>query len=361
MSIKESAAEMKTAAPRLLGYRVSDEKNGDCDLLYTIENGRIENIRIWRKDTPCIGDLCLARIVKLDQAMKLAYLEIGGVRAFLSVEGIEKKEVFLQNRSFDGSLKQEDRILVKVTADSHDHKPLRVTLRFSADEEIRNAAAHRMNTGVICSDVTMEKAVGEALDRSPYARFLTEDEELYERVRQSRRGKDGAAGSGWDRQKDERVVLYDDPCIRMSNLYGLTSMLDRIRKERVHLKSGAQLVITPTEAFTVIDVNSGKHQSKKERAEEILRVNLEAAAEVAYQIGARRLGGIILVDFINMSSADDETILTKELSGALSGLTPPGRLEDITKLGIAEITRKRGEADIYEIGTLLNKTILLKS
>lgn len=348
MGIRESAAEMKSGDTRLLAYRLMEEDGKECRILYTVSKGRIENISLYRPGVPAVGDLCLARIVKLDRAMELAYLEIGGIPAFLPASQAKESGAFLQNRPFDGRLCQEDRIAVKITSDAHAHKPMRADLRFRMSESVREQMLHRMQTGIVREKRSLRSEVLERLAEDTSAKFLTEDDVLY---------GEAAEGAG---EAADRIVLYRDPTIRMCHLYGLGSMLERITRERVHLKSGASLVITPTEAFTVIDVNSGKRKAGKGRDEEILQVNLEAAEEVAYQIGARQLSGIVLVDFINMKREGDETILSELLGSLLERLSPAGKLEDITKLGIAEITRKRSHAEIREIRPLLDETILLK-
>lgn len=157
----------------------------------------------------------------------------------------------------------------------------------------------------------------------------------------------------------EISVLYSDPNLPMTVLYGLQSRLREITEEKVWLPSGASLYIAPTEALHVIDVNTGKYMSKSCREETFLKINLEAAREIAFQIRARNLSGIILVDFINMKEENNATILLADLKKRLKQCSPPGVVADITKLGLVEITREKKRPDIYSIKDKLNKTILL--
>ena len=83
--------------------------------------------------------------------------------------------------------------------------------------------------------------------------------------------------------------------------------------ERVWLKHGGYLVIQPTEALTVVDVNSGKCVSKKKTDDAYLKLNLEAADEIAKQLRLRNISGIILVDFVNMDSGEDMQQLLKDM------------------------------------------------
>lgn len=119
--------------------------------------------------------------------------------------------------------------------------------------------------------------------------------------------------------------------------------------ERVWLKSGAYLVIQPTEALTVVDVNTGKNVAKKEMQENFLRVNKEAAEEIARQLRLRNLSGWILVDFINLTSKSAEEELLKTFRAALQKDPVPAQLIDMTALGLVEVTRKKIKRPLHEI------------
>ena len=96
-----------------------------------------------------------------------------------------------------------------------------------------------------------------------------------------------------------------------------------------------------TEALTVIDVNSGKNINKKDMRENLLRINIEAAKEIAYQLRLRNISGIIIIDFINLPVKEDEAILLKELRACLKEDSVKTDLIDMTKLGLVEVTRKK--------------------
>ena len=119
--------------------------------------------------------------------------------------------------------------------------------------------------------------------------------------------------------------------------------------EKVWLKSGAYLIIQPTEALTVIDVNTGKNIAKKEMRENFLKVNKEAALEIAHQIRLRNISGIIVVDFINLDSKEAEAELLHTFRTALKADPVPTQLVDITKLGLVEVTRKKVKKSLLEI------------
>lgn len=146
----------------------------------------------------------------------------------------------------------------------------------------------------------------------------------------------------------EHLELYKDPLINLANLYSLPSIMDQACQKRVWLKSGGYLIIEPTEAMVVIDVNSGKYSGKKNLADTIRMINLEAADEICHQLRLRNLSGIIIVDFIDMESEEDKTALLDYLR--MRVLTDPVKVNivDITPLGLVEITRKKEKKPLHE-------------
>lgn len=138
-----------------------------------------------------------------------------------------------------------------------------------------------------------------------------------------------------------KLKLYQDPSVTLMNLYGLSAKLREATETRVWLKSGGYLVIEPTEALTVIDVNSGKYSGKKAIRDTFRLINLEAAAEIARQLRLRNLSGIIIVDFINMEDSADKQELLQALSRELRQDPVKAVVVDMTPLGLVEITRKK--------------------
>ena len=146
------------------------------------------------------------------------------------------------------------------------------------------------------------------------------------------------------------VRLYQDASFSLEKLYTLETKLKAATERRVWLKSGGYLIIEPTEALTVIDVNSGKFEAskKKETEEMIWQVNREAAIEVALQLRLRNLSGIIIVDFINMKRAEDQKALLELLTKEVGCDTVLTNIVDITPLGLVEITRKKSYKTLAE-------------
>ena len=148
------------------------------------------------------------------------------------------------------------------------------------------------------------------------------------------------------------LKLYDDPSFPLDKLYSTQTILEKALRERAWLKTGGYLIIQPTEALTVIDVNSGKAAAKagsRTQSEDgAMKVNLEAAREAAKQIRLRNLSGIIIIDFINMGSEENTQQLLHEFRFYLSKDPIQTSLVDMTPLGLVEVTRKKVRRPLYE-------------
>ncbi len=150
-------------------------------------------------------------------------------------------------------------------------------------------------------------------------------------------------------ERTDLLRLYDDADFPLGKLYSTQTALEKALREKAWLKNGGYLVIQPTEALTVIDVNSGKSIAGKGRNEEgILKINLEAAREAARQIRLRNLSGIIIIDFINMNTEENVERLMREFRLHLAKDPIQATLVDITPLNLVEVTRKKVHKPLYE-------------
>lgn len=145
--------------------------------------------------------------------------------------------------------------------------------------------------------------------------------------------------------------MYDDPLLPLYKLYRLEKTLEEALSEKVWLKSGGFLMIQQTEAFTAVDVNSGKNVGGKNAEALYRKINLEAAQEIAVQLRLRQLSGIILIDFINMKSEKDREELMSLLAGCLKKDPSQAVVVDMTKLQIVEVTRKKTRKSLKELLT----------
>jgi ribonuclease G len=130
--------------------------------------------------------------------------------------------------------------------------------------------------------------------------------------------------------------------------YGIETEIDRLLRRKVWLRSGGNLTIDETEALTTIDVNTGKFIGSTSLSETILRTNLDAANEIGRQLRLRDIGGIIVIDFIDMTSAKDRTQVLNSLEKVLRRDRTRTKISHISALGIVEMTRKRTGETISE-------------
>ena len=120
-------------------------------------------------------------------------------------------------------------------------------------------------------------------------------------------------------------------------------------KPRVELPSGGYIIIEPTEALTVIDVNSGSFTRSANARETVLWTNCEAAVEIARQLKLRNIGGVVIVDFIDMDARRDQLQLLEHFTQAMRPDAARPQIAQITELGLVELTRKRQGQNIYEL------------
>lgn len=145
------------------------------------------------------------------------------------------------------------------------------------------------------------------------------------------------------------ISLYDDKLLPLYKCYSFEKIISDALSPRVWLKSGAYLIIEPTETLTVIDVNTGKFDgNKKNREDTFLKINLEAAGQICRQLKLRNMSGIIIVDFINMENPENNETLINFLKAELSKDSVPSFFIEMTKLGLVEITRKKIKKPLHE-------------
>jgi ribonuclease G len=152
----------------------------------------------------------------------------------------------------------------------------------------------------------------------------------------------------------ERLEFYDDPDEPLFERYGVEEAIQSVLKRRVDLPSGGYLMIDYAEAMTVIDINSGSFTGRGKGAkleDTITKTNLEAAEEVVRQLRLRDIGGIIVIDFIDMSRARNRDAVLKTLRKALDEDRTKTYVVEISPLGLVEMTRQNVTDGVREILT----------
>lgn len=180
--------------------------------------------------------------------------------------------------------------------------------------------------------------------------FVTDDIELYRNMKEYLQE--------YQPEDIDKLRFYEDETVSLSALYGLGDKLSDAIRPMVWLKSGGSLIIQPTEALTVIDVNTGKAiAGKKKTQETFLKVNREAAREIARQIRLRNLSGIIIIDFIDMELERDKELLMEELREYFKKDPIKTTLVDMTALGLVEVTRKKVRKPLHEQLQEINRLV----
>jgi len=195
---------------------------------------------------------------------------------------------------------------------------------------VEEKAKHKSAPALIHQELELVSWVLRDLFGDDIDRLLTNDQGTYEKIQELLKAMDPSLG--------ERVHLVGD---KFAEECGLEQEIIRALKPKVWLKSGGYLVIDEAEALTVIDINTGKYTGRKNFAETILRTNLEAVQEVVRQIRLRNLGGIIVVDFIDMDKPEHQEQVLRRMEEELKKDKTRTYLLGLTQLGLVELTRKK--------------------
>ena len=288
----------------------------DDTLIYLVfENKELIDIEFEKENELPIGTKCVGKVSKIAKDINSAYILLP-----------DKSTAFLRNIPSD--LKCEQNIPVEVTRVSSKGKLPSVVL---TEDDIE----HRTDLSIIEKG---RKQYEKLLSKYKFDRILTDIDNIFKEIKEFINSSNVIDLS--------ELILYNDSMVSLSTLYSVSARLKEATSKVIWLKSGANIVIEETSAFTVIDVNSAKKDNKKSNS--YLEINREAAVEIFRQMNLRNLSGIILIDFINLER-EEYRILTDELNVLAKTQKTFTKVVDITALGIAEITRKKEGVTLSDI------------
>lgn len=224
-----------------------------------------------------------------------------------------------------------------VTVEAMQEEAEALSVRWQA---ISMKAAAQRKPGVLSEQLTLDLRVARDLAGKELESIVTNDSSCCNRLKEEQAAGRIPAKTSISCLKETGQLLFD--------LFGIEPQIDKALKRRVWLPCGGYLIIDPCEAMTVIDVNSGKMTLGRNAEDTALSVNLEAADEIARQIRLRDIGGIIVVDFIDMEQSEHREILLSRMKDAVKADRSPVRIEGITRLGLLEMTRKRVKASLLK-------------
>jgi ribonuclease G len=236
--------------------------------------------------------------------------------------------------------------IVRTAAQGAAEEDLRADIRFLKGlwSEIKSRADSGKGPTLIYHDLNVVERVLRDQVSSDFSAIWVDNEQEYERIlRFANRFQPALV---------KRVKLYtkDTP---LYDQFGLNEEINKALKSKVWLKSGGYIVINQTEALVAIDVNTGKYVGKTARLEDtIVKTNVDAIKEIVRQIRLRDLGGIIVIDFIDMDERRNRQKVMQALEEALRGDRAPSKVLQFNDFGLVAITRKRVKQSLERtIGT----------
>jgi ribonuclease G len=233
-------------------------------------------------------------------------------------------------------------LIVRTAAEGVEERDLADDVRFLL--QLWGGVAERARDGrapaLLYQDLGLIRRVVRDLFTGEVERFVLDSPEEWRRVRD--------LIAGFAPELAGRVRLHEGPA-PLFEAYNVEREIERALHRKVWLRSGGYVVFDRTEAATVIDVNTGKYVGKTDLASTILKTNMEAAREIARQIRLRDIGGIILIDFIDMEPVQHRRAVLDALAEAVREDRTKIHIIDLTGLGLVEMTRKRVYQDLEEL------------
>ena len=209
-------------------------------------------------------------------------------------------------------------------------------------ESIQKKAKHVRAPSILHQDLGMILRVIRDLHSHNLKRIVVDDESVFLKVKEFLKEYLPEEGC-------EAVCFNEkDPVFEA---FGIEIDIAKLTQKKIWLKSGGYIVFDSTEALTVIDVNTGRYLGRKDLEDTILRTNLEAVKEIAYQIRLRNIGGIIVVDFIDMERKESREMVFQTLVDALKKDRIKTFAYPISEIGLVQITRKRTRHNIVNMLT----------
>lgn len=332
-------------------------KKGMTGFLSLEENKNIIFLNKKNTDKVCQGDLIIVQVSKAAVKTKFPVLttniSLTGRKVVLNVgktgvgfSGKIKDMSFRSevNEYISGKLlatsnerNENYGVIIRTNAYKSEPSELFGEILFLVEEwnKIKNEAVTRVAFTSLKKAESVYKKYIDGLYENEIQEIVTDDMGIYDEIKQY-------SSAGY------KVSLYNDELLPLFKLYGIESVVEDVKSKKVWLKSGAYLVMEPTEAMYVIDVNTGKCIKGKKTEETIFAVNMEAAKEIAYQLQFRNISGIIMVDFINMENPENQRKLLEVLEEDVRKDKVRTTVVDMTKLNIVEITRKKILPPVYE-------------
>ena len=230
------------------------------------------------------------------------------------------------------------RTLAEGATDDHFLSDIAYLKKIWADIQERSATAAAPS--LLYQDLNLSFRVLRDFVNDDIGRIRVDSRETFQKLQ--------SFASSYIRNVSDRIEHYSGER-PLFDLYGVEEEIQRALARRVELKSGGYLIIDQTEALTTVDVNTGGFVGHRNFDDTIFKTNLEAAIVIARQLRLRNLGGIIIVDFIDMDNAEHREAVLNEFRKALSRDHTRMTLSEMTALGLVEMTRKRTRESLAHV------------
>lgn len=352
------------------------QENKDNKKIALVEDGQI--IEYYEEDNETSrkeGNIYIGIVKDIIKGMQSAFVDIGTEKnSFIHLKDVlpkidETKQKNDETIDIASVLQPNQKILVQVKKDSNEKKGARVSTHINLPSKY---IVLMPNTDIITISQKIEdkkeqerliKLVKDNLDKNNGAIIRTsaqgKEKEIIEDIKYIQKKWNDIIQTSIDPNQNKPKLLYKSEDIVEKILIDLVEkeiqikkgkdlfeeddikkQLEKLNDRKIWLKCGGFITIDKTEALTAIDVNTGKYTGKKNLEQTVFKVNKEATVEIARQIRLRDIGGIIIIDYIDMNNQDDKNKIEKLLKQELKKDRTKTQVEGFTKLDLIEMTRK---------------------
>jgi ribonuclease G len=232
--------------------------------------------------------------------------------------------------------------IVRTVAENADNNEIEADMKFLLLlwDEITAKAAKGQAPELIHQDMDMTLKAVRDLFSDDVQELITDSKEAYKKLLSFTRS--------FAPHLEKKIHLYENKKTPLFDAYSIEVDIHRILDKKVWLRSGGYIIIEPTEALTVIDVNTGRFVGNNDHAETIFKTNMEAVKEIAYQLRLRNIGGIIIIDFIDMDNGDHREELYTVFQEAMVSDKNKVNILKLSEFGLVEMTRKRSSETLTQ-------------
>lgn len=237
---------------------------------------------------------------------------------------------------------QDAGFIVRTVAESASREDLEADMEFLLHlwGEIKDRASRAPVPNMVYEDLDISQRAVRDLFTPDIQRVIVDDKTIFERVCNF--------VETFVPQLRNRISLYENE-VPLMEAYGVEVEISRALEKKVWLRSGGYIIIETTEALTVVDVNTGRYVGRKDLEETIFKTNMEAAKEIAYQLRLRNIGGIIIIDFIDMEQESHREDVFNVLQEAVKNDKSRSNILKVSEFGLVQMTRKRDRENLSQM------------